>query len=69
MPTRRRTSRSVAFDTGSPATEIRPAPAVSTPLRCSTSVVLPAPFGPSTATRSPGSTRRSIPYSAWCPSG
>ena len=27
------------------------------PLRCSTSVVLPAPLGPSTATRSPGSTR------------
>ena len=39
------------------------------PFRCSTRVVLPAPFGPSRATRSPGSMRRSTPNSAWWPSG
>ena len=46
-----------------------PAPAVRMPLRCSTSVVLPAPLGPSSATRSPRWTCRSTPNSAWWPSG
>ncbi len=36
-----------------PATSSCPADAISRPLRCSINVVLPAPLGPSTATRSP----------------
>ena len=36
----------------------RPAPAVRIPLRCRTRVVLPAPLGPSSATRSPWCTWR-----------
>ena len=39
------------------------------PFRCSTNVVLPAPFGPSRATRSPRPIRKSTPKSAWWPSG
>ena len=30
-------------------------------------VVLPAPFGPSSAKKSPCATSRSIPFSAWTP--
>ena len=42
-------------------TDTLPAPAARMPFRCSTSVVLPAPLGPSRATRSPRSTWRSTP--------
>ena len=65
IPTRRRISRRCSLTTGSPATATVPVCAVSTPLRCSTNVVLPAPLGPSSATRSPGSMRRSTPCRAW----
>src|SRR4051794_4020378 len=46
-----------------PATEPR------MPFRCRTSVVLPAPFGPSNATRSPRSIVKSTPNNACRPSG
>ncbi len=52
-PTRRRISLRFCLSTGIPETLTVPAPAVRIPLRCSTSVVLPAPLGPSRATRSP----------------
>ena len=55
MPTRRRISAQVGR-LGRPAgrrPRPRPPPAARMPLRCSTSVVLPAPLGPSRATRSP----------------
>ena len=54
MPTRRRISARFGFSTGQSADLTVPAPAWRMPLRCSTSVVLPAPLGPSRATRSPG---------------
>lgn len=69
MPTRRLISAMFRLSTGSPATVTVPVPPVRMPLRCSTSVVLPAPFGPSSATRSPRATQKSTPNRAWCPSG
>ena len=53
IPTRRRISAGSPWPTGRPLTATDPAPAVRMPLRCSTRVVLPAPLGPSSATRSP----------------
>ena len=52
MPTRRRISLRLSFATGRPPTSTARA-AAWMPLRCSTRVVLPAPLGPSRATRSP----------------
>ncbi len=69
MPTRRRTSAMCRGPTSSPATVTVPVPPVRMPLRCSTRVVLPAPFGPSSATRSPRAMEKSTPNRAWCPSG
>lgn len=69
MPTLRRISAMFFAETGSPATVTVPAPPVRMPLRCRTRVVLPAPFGPRSATRSPLPMRRSTPKRAWCPSG
>ena len=53
IPTRRRTSARVRAPSSRPPTAIVPSPPSSIPLSWSTSVVLPAPLGPSTATRSP----------------
>ena len=61
-PTRARSAGSVSGPTASPATSSSPAPR-RRPLRWSISVVLPAPLGPSTATRSPWATVRSRPRS------
>ena len=69
IPTRRRISLRCSAATGRPATAILPAPGRSTPLHWSTRVVLPAPLGPSRATRSPRWTWKLTPNSAWCPSG
>ncbi len=69
MPTRRRTSAMFRLSTGNPATVTVPVPPVRMPLRWSTRVVLPAPLGPSSATRSPRATEKSTPKRAWCPSG
>ena len=69
IPTRRRISARFGFSTGSPPTVTDPATPVRIPLRCSTSVVLPAPFGPSSATRSPVCTVRSTPCRTGVPSG
>ena len=44
----------VAAGDGSPPIVTEPGPPPSTPLRWRTRVVLPAPFGPRMATRSPG---------------
>ena len=46
MPTRRRISRRLSLATGSPEMVTLPRPGIKMPLRCSTSVVLPAPLGP-----------------------
>ena len=67
-PTRARSSCSVSPPTSSPATSSSPSPR-SRPLRWSISVVLPAPLGPSTATRSPCSTCRSTPRERRLPVG
>ena len=67
MPTRRRISTMLVRSTSSPAILTVPARAVRMPFRCRTSVVLPAPLGPSRATRSPGWTWRSMPFRALVP--
>ena len=53
MPTRRRISGRLRRSTVVPPTVTEPRLAALMPLRASTSVVLPAPFGPRMATRSP----------------
>ncbi len=60
-PTLLRTSLRLSLFTGSPATATSPWPAVRMPFRCMTSVVLPAPLGPSRATRSPSGDREGDP--------
>ena len=52
-----------------PPTRTTPLPPSRIPFRCRTSVVLPAPFGPSSATRSPVATRSDTWCSAADPSG
>ncbi len=47
----------------SPANRTDPAPIGNRPETVRSSVVLPAPFGPSSATISPGHTAKSIPCS------
>ena len=64
IPTRRRISARFAFSTASPPTVTVPRVATLMPLSASTSVVLPAPLGPSIATRSPAATSRSTPSRA-----
>src|SRR5438309_9053331 len=51
-----------------PTTSIEPSSGVSTPRSMSRVVVLPAPFGPSSATRSPEPTARASPSTAGAPS-
>ena len=67
-PTRARRSRTSSCPTRRPATSSLPAPVLS-PLRWSMNVVLPAPLGPSSATRSPWRRCRSMPRSASRPFG
>jgi hypothetical protein len=69
MPTRWRIPATVASVNSTPPTLTLPSDARSNPFVCSIRVVLPAPFGPSTATRSPSATRRSTPRRAGVPSG
>ncbi len=69
MPTFCRISARCFFPTGSPATVTVPVPPLRMPFRCSTRVVFPAPFGPSSATRSPRPMPKSTPNRAWWPSG
>ena len=68
-PTRARIRRTVDRSTTVPP--IRTVPWVGSwmPLRCSISVLLPAPFGPTRATFSPAPIERSSPLSASNPSG
>ena len=67
-PTRARRSRTSSWPTRRPATSSSPSP-VSSALRWSISVVLPAPLGPRTATRSPWVTCRSTPSRPTTPFG
>src|SRR5579859_7674374 len=67
MPTRARQSR-VGCAGSSPSTLTSPALRGRYPSRISTVVVLPAPFGPSSAKHSPRATSRSSDSTAtWCP--
>jgi len=52
-----------------PFTDTAPLAARRMPFVCNISVDLPAPLGPSSATRCPGSMARSTPLSAVVPSG
>jgi hypothetical protein len=51
-------------ESGRPPTSTVPAVGLSSPARCHSRVVFPAPDGPSSATISPGSMTRSTPLSA-----
>src|SRR5438876_8483931 len=65
-PVRRRTA-SPSTDGSMPSTRIRPRSGRRMPLSSRIVVVLPAPFGPSSATTSPGSTRNVTPSRARSP--
>ena len=57
-------ARPLSPDSGRPPTSTVPAVGLSSPARCHSRVVFPAPDGPSSATISPGSMTRSTPRSA-----
>ena len=63
-PTRAASWATVRPAASTPSTSTRPDVGRSSPFRCRTSVVLPLPFCPTSATRSPGPIRRSTPSSA-----
>ena len=68
-PTQARTRFSVRRVSAVPAILTAPSSPPSAPLRCSSNVDLPAPFGPTSASFSPASMFSEIPSSARRPSG